>query len=685
MANHRKFSFAALFTAVCLAIIGAVVLLLSFVSVRGIRSASYRSLERFIVESTRHLRDQMVGQLQQRVLLLDLTAKGALPLIQKASASEEALLELQGYFGKMSKALPNVLSFFGSSMGRWNDPGNFFVSGDGWSPDSGYDNTSRSWFAEGKAAQGECAFTDPYLDMATQTLTVALAKTVYDEQRNPVAVLAEDMSINTLDELANAQSAVPQIKSFILHSSGKYISNPDMQAVMEQDFFADHSLERFRSQILGAAPFFGTDGTVFICSEPIALADWNLVSLIPVKAVFAEADKLRLELIIISLAVLCCAGGLVVGFTHTRLTLPLKGIENVAEALANRDFSVDIKTFRADDLGVMQRSLIRIRDSLHKALEELQVHLDTMTLTGKRLNTVIVESSDALDVITGNMDAMQTETDAQMESVSQTSDAIGEIVKSINSLDAAVYTQGSQIVESSSAIKQMVANIGSIRNVVGKVSKTTDTLSRSSTAGHSMLLKLSEEVSQMKDQSATLQTANKTIADIAGQTNILAMNAAIEAAHAGELGRGFGVVAQEIRKLAELSSKESEAVSAEIKKLEKAIDRIGTVSQDTVAAMNTIFTEIKTLGRSFSEVNNAIEEQSLGGGQILTALKTIQDMTGQVREGTGAIHQQSSSINQEIGKLQQTSEEVTKRAREVKLASESIAAFLEKAKDISVA
>ena len=682
--NRRKSSFAAMFTVVCLGIITGITLLLSLVSIREIRSSSYRSLELFIVESTRHLRDRMVERIQQRSLLLEYTAMGALSLIKQAAASEEDRLALQYYFDKMAKMLPDVLSFFGSGMGKWSDPGNFFASGDGWYPDSGYDNTVRSWFIEGKAAQRGLAITDPYLDMVTKTLTVALTKTVYDEQGNPVMVLAEDISINALDEMANAESTIPHIKSFILHSSGRYISNPDVNAVMEKDFFSDHGLERFRTQILGSASFFGTDGTVFICSEPIALAKWNLVSIIPEQAVFAEADKLRLRLIIMSLVLLAAAGTVAVVFTHKMLTIPLRGIEDIAEALSGMDFSVDIKKFRTDDLGAMQRALIKIRDSLHKALEDLKVHLDTMTLTGKQLNTVIVDSSNALGVISDNMNVMQTEADAQMASVSQTSDAIEEIVKSIDSLDNAVYTQATQIVESSAAIEQMVANITAVRNVVGNVSKTTDTLSRSSAAGHSMLLKLSEEVSQMKDQSATLQTANKTIADIAGQTNILAMNAAIEAAHAGESGKGFAVVASEIRKLAELATKESEGISTEIKKLEKAIERIGTVSQDTVAAMNTIFQEIKTLDSSFSQVNSAIEEQSVGGGQILTALKTIQDMTGQVRDGTGAIHQQSDSIYQEIVKLQQTSEDVTKRAGEVKLASENIAAFLEKAKEISV-
>jgi methyl-accepting chemotaxis protein len=673
-----------MFTAVCLGIIAGITLLLSLVFIREIHSSSYQSLELFIVESTRHLRDQLEAQIQQRALLLDFTAIGALPLIKQAAASEENRLALQTYFDKMAKLLPGVLSFFGSSFGKWNEPGNFFVSGDGWRPDAGYDNTARSWFVEGKAARGGVAVTEPYLDMVTKTLTVALTKTVYDGQGNPAAVLAEDMSIKALDEMANAESMIPQIKSFILHPSGRYISNPDAGAVMEKDFFIDQGFERLRDQILGPASFFGTSGAAFICAEPIALTGWNLVSVMPIKAVSAEADKLRLRLISLSLVLLGAAGAIAVAFTHRMLTIPLRGIEDAAEALANRDFSVDIKKFRTDDLGAMQRALIKIRDSLHRALEELKAHLDRMTQTGKRLNTVIVDSSNALGVITGNMNAMQAEADAQTAAVSQTSSAIGEIVKSIDSLNSAVYTQAARIVESSAAIEQMVSNITAIRNVVGGVSKITDTLSRSSGEGHGMLLKLSEEVSRLRDQSAALQTANKTIADIAGQTNILAMNAAIEAAHAGESGKGFAVVASEIRKLAELSAKESGGISTEIKKQEQAIGRISGVSRETVAAMDTIFQEIKTLDSSFSQVNSAIAEQSAGGGQILAALKTIQAMTAQVRDGTGAINQQSGAIRQEIAKLQRTSEEVTKRAREVKLASENIAAFLEKAKEISV-
>ncbi|MDR0561333.1 MAG: methyl-accepting chemotaxis protein [Spirochaetaceae bacterium] len=385
----------------------------------------------------------------------------------------------------------------------------------------------------------------------------------------------------------------------------------------------------------------------------------------------------KLRVFIILTVGLSIAIALVLGLV---LRKPLREAEQVARALAAMDFSVQIPADRTDEIGVIQQALIKIRDSLRQGIDDLNSHLAKATENGKRLNPVIAESSDALSVITGNMDTMQSETDTQMQSVAQTSNAVEEITKSIESLNHAVQTQAAHIVESSAAIEEMVANIDSIRSIVSGVMKTTDTLSKSSSAGHSMLIKLAEEIGRIREQSATLQNANKTIADIAGQTNILAMNAAIEAAHAGESGKGFAVVAGEIRKLAELSGKESNAISEEIQKIEQEIQRITEVSNETVESMDRMFTEIKAMDDSFAQVNHAVEEQASGGSEILIALKTIQDMTIQVRDGAGAIHQQSGSIHGEMTTLRRISQDVATRAYEVKTASGSIASFLEDTK-----
>jgi methyl-accepting chemotaxis protein len=286
-------------------------------------------------------------------------------------------------------------------------------------------------------------------------------------------------------------------------------------------------------------------------------------------------------------------------------------VEKIAEALAYKDFNVDIKILKKDEIWKMQHALKRIRDNLHTSLEELNTQLSKTAANSNRLNRVIIESSNALGVITDNMGAMKTKADAQNLSMENTVDSVEAIIQYIDSLDHTVQSRVTHITESSAVIQDMVSNIASIRSEVTRTSRTTGLLIKSSEAGHKMILKLNEESSRLQERSAILQGANKTIADIAGQTNIL--NAAIEAAHAGEAGKGFAVVAGEIRKL-------SEAISGEIKKMEQGIEQISLVSQETVGSMDTIFTEIKNVNDSFTVVNHAVEAQAVGGTKVLSTL-----------------------------------------------------------------
>ncbi|MCL2793323.1 MAG: methyl-accepting chemotaxis protein [Spirochaetaceae bacterium] len=679
MLNFKKSSFAFKFTLFILSIIIITAGALSVVFFYNLYSISYTLARINVEKSIGNLRDNISSSLEKYADMLDNVGHGISVLYDQGPIPVE---DLRSYFGRVTTNLPEVgLLYFANNI-KWTLSGGYWVSSPEWTPAETWDQTGRPWFINAKAAGGAIAFSDPYLDAFTGDIIISISRTVFDGQRRDIGVVAADILVTKLNAEVTRTLIFQGQRLYLLNRAGLYITHADPNKVMKENFFRETNLEEYFNDVITSDTYHVQVGNIDFFAAEIPGADWFLVSITPRASIFAETNKLIFRMLILCILVFIVAVGVSGIFTYFMLTRPLGEMQQVAGSLAKMDFAIGFQKIRNDEIGETQRALIQIRDSLKKSIDEINGHLAKATEGSKQLNKVIVESSQSLGVITSNMEVTLSESDTQLESVAQTSDSITKIVKSIDHLEGAVVTQASHITKSASLIEDMVSNIGSIRSIVGEVSETTDVLSKSSASGHSMLIKLTEEVKQLHEQSAMLQAANKTIANIAAKTNLLSMNAAIEAAHAGETGRGFAVVADEVRKLADLAGKESKGISEEIKKMGEGIARITNVTEETVQSMNIIFNEIKAVDAAFIEVNSAVEKQASGGSNILSALKSIQEMTDNVRTGSEDIHEQSSSISNEMQKLQRISENVTKRVHEVNDASKQITSFLDSAKEM---
>ena len=328
-------------------------------------------------------------------------------------------------------------------------------------------------------------------------------------------------------------------------------------------------------------------------------------------------------------------------------------------------------------------SMIDSESALRQEMDETNKrHLARTVDKNRRLNDVVVESFGTIENMRRHINVMEDKVRTQVDSMRSASLSARGIFDQVNSFREKVRTQTDSVTKSSNAVNQMVSSVNGIRSIAAGTRRTVDTLFRSSEVGQKMLVELADDLKRMEEQSTALHSANQAIVDIAGQTNILAMNAAIESARAGEAGKGFAVVAGEVRKLAELSVKESEKISQEIQKMEKGMAQIGKVAEATVGSIGTIFTGIKDITSSFEDMDRAVEAHAMEGTHVIGALEAVQRTSEQVREGSQLIHEQSTSIDKEMKSQESVSSELTQTVSEMRVSEKSVVQFLEKAREM---
>ena len=379
---------------------------------------------------------------------------------------------------------------------------------------------------------------------------------------------------------------------------------------------------------------------------------WFVVIKAPVKEFTKTIDTLKISMLIIG-GVIFAAAVIVVFFVAQTMVKPLQtvlaALKNIAQG--EGDLTVRLPVHGNDEISDLAEYFNQTIAKIGSAIKNVDANSNVMQSIGDELSSSMTETASALNEISANIDGVKEQAMTQAASVTETAGTVEEIIRTIETLNGSIENQSASVVQSSASVEEMVANIASITQSLEKSDGMVKQLAAATSEGKTTLQTSNAVTQKIAEASGGLLEASNVIQNIASQTNLLAMNAAIEAAHAGEAGKGFAVVADEIRKLAEEAGAQGKAITDTLKKLSDEITGLSGASQTVEAKFNAIFQLSENVRAMSAQLTAAMREQENGSREVLAAIKTISAVTAEVKNGSEEMLVGGKGVANEMRKL----------------------------------
>jgi len=486
-------------------------------------------------------------------------------------------------------------------------------------------------------------WSDLYVDTSVDALMVSVCIPIYSPANIIVGVATVDVSLSTLQKMVESfplPTPSTQIAGFSV------INNATFAISGSTDFdIVDYPQGSWLTRLSGLKPgqtvnsALTLDGidyslTAFVHSSGIGLA-----TLIPNAEKYAAIDSLQnanyvtafaivaVMIVIIVLAVIAVSFWIV-----KPIRFLVERLKDISEG--EGDLTKQLMINSKDEVGELARYFNKTLESISGLMRRIKNKVNALTNTGHELSLNMSKTSEAVDQISYNFNEIKGNMGEQEKGAVEADMAVKNIQTSIDSLNSLIEDQSESINASSSAIEEMTANINSVTKTLVENTKNVSELAEASENGKSGLQTVAQKILEIAKDSEGLLEINSVMENIASQTNLLSMNAAIEAAHAGESGKGFAVVAGEIRKLAESSGKQSNTTAAMLKKIKASIDSITQSSNEVLSRFEVIDSGVKTVSQHEQNIRNAMEEQEVGGRQILESIGRLKEINTAVQTGS---------------------------------------------------
>lgn len=493
--------------------------------------------------------------------------------------------------------------------------------------------------------------TDPYADPATSKTIVSVVAPVFGSDSGDIlGCMGMDVDMDMLAELLSGIRVGEKGYMELISNDSKFIYSEDPTAMgkhVDELDISDAYKTHVKNDYNGYFDFKYEGIKYTSIFRTSTTTQWLAIATLPVSEINGTRDQLIVVLAVLSVLILIILGTVITVMIHKALR-PLSEISSSMEGFSHGDLNVHIKAHGNDEIG-------RLADSVRSSIHTLRDMIgDVSGLLGE-ISDGNLDLAVTSDYYIGDFEKIRNALERIIKSLNLTLGQINSAAEQVNcgaeqvSVGAQSLAQGAA--EQAATVEELASSIADISHRIAfnaenalSANAKASSVGAEATESNRRMKELLAAMDNIRSFSGEIRNIIKTIGDIAFQTNILSLNAAVEAARAGDAGRGFSVVAEEIRNLATKSAQASRETTALIERSLKAVDEGVKIAGDTAKSLEDVVSGVRSVAAAMDSISDASSGQARSAELVTRGIEQISNVV----QDNSATAEESAAASEEL-------------------------------------